>query len=87
LESTNRALVEENQQLKTEIQLLRDHLLNPDAANIPRPAQKREMEQGEEIRIQMGVVQGVRDQLENALKSLRAIGGDVAEGAQVCCHD
>lgn len=80
-------MVEENQQLKTEIQLLRDHLLNPDAVNIPRPAQKREMEQGEEIRIQMGVVQGVRDQLENALKSLRAIGGDVAEGAQVCCCD
>jgi len=87
LESTNRALVEENQQLKTEIQLLRDHLLNPDAVNIPSIAQKREMEQGEEIRIQMGVVQGVRNQLENALKSLRAIGGDVAEGAQVCCCD
>jgi hypothetical protein len=42
------------------------------------------VEDGEEIRIQMGVVQGVRDQLENALKSLRAIGGEMGgDGAQV----
>ena len=79
MESTNRALVEENKQLRTELQLMRDHLLNPDATSRPfeRLEKEKEKEDRDEIRIQMGVVQGVRDQLENALQSLRAIGGDV----------
>jgi len=79
LESTNRALVEENKQLRTELQLMRDHLLNPDASSRPfeRLEKEKVKEDRDEIRIQMGVVQGVRDQLENALQSLRAIGGDV----------
>lgn len=81
MESANRALVEENQQLRTELQLMRDHLLNPDAASRPferlEKEKEKEKEDRDEIRIQMGVVQGVRDQLENALQSLRAIGGDV----------
>jgi hypothetical protein len=80
LESTNRALVEENKQLRTELQLMRDHLLNPDAASRPFERLEKENEkekEKDEVRIQMGVVQGVRDQLENALQSLRAIGGDM----------
>lgn len=78
MESTNRALVEENKQLRTELQLMRDHLLNPDGASRPFERLEKENEkEKDEIRIQMGVVQGVRDQLENALQSLRAIGGDV----------
>jgi regulator of replication initiation timing len=76
LESTNRALVEENKQLRTELQLMRDHLLNPDSSRPNFEKQENEKEK-DEIRIQMGVVQGVRDQLENSLKSLRAIGGDM----------
>jgi hypothetical protein len=78
LESTNRALVEENKQLRTELQLMRDHLLHPDATSRPFESLEKENEkEKDEIRIQMGVVQGVRDQLENALQSLRAIGGDM----------
>jgi len=80
LESTNRALVEENKQLRTELQLMRDHLLHPDAAARPFERLENENEkekEKDEIRIQMGVVQGVRDQLENALQSLRAIGADM----------
>lgn len=75
MESTNRALIEENQQLRTELQLMRDHLLNPAAHPLERL--DKGAEDGDEIKIQMGVVQGVRDQLENALQSLRAIGGDI----------
>ena len=58
---------------------MRDHLLNPDASSRPfeRLEKEKVKEDRDEIRIQMGVVQGVRDQLENALQSLRAIGGDV----------
>ena len=79
MESTNRALVEENKQLRTELQLLRDHLLDPDAFSrqFERLEKEKEKEDRNEIRTQMGVVRGVRDQLENALQSLRAIGGDV----------
>jgi Tfp pilus assembly protein PilN len=94
LESTNKALVEENKQLRTEIQLLRDHLLNPDidVTNLPRPinintntkldtdiSSETEMEEdttaAKQIKVQMKVVQNVRDQLENALNSLKALGG------------
>ena len=83
MESTNRALVEENKQLRTELQLMRDHLLYPDGASRPferlekEKEEAKEKEDRDEIRIQMGVVQGVRDQLENALQSLKAIGGDM----------
>ena len=57
---------------------MRDHLLHPDAAARPFERLEKENEkEKDEIRIQMGVVQGVRDQLENALQSLRAIGGDL----------
>jgi hypothetical protein len=55
---------------------MRDHLLNPDSSRPNFEKQENEKEK-DEIRIQMGVVQGVRDQLENALQSLRAIGGDM----------
>ena len=89
MESTNRALVEESKQLRTELQLMRDHLLNPDPSSRPferlEREKEKEKEDRDEIRIQMGVVQGVKDQLENALQSLRAIGGDVdmRSGSQV----
>ena len=66
---------------------MRDHLLSPDGASRPFERLERENEkEKDENRIQMGVVQGVRDQLENALQSLRAIGGDVdvSGGSQVC---
>lgn len=67
---------------------MRDHLLNPDTARLGLERVEKEKEadrDGDEIRIQMGVVQGVRDQLENALNALRAVGGDVGmDGAQVC---
>jgi hypothetical protein len=36
-----------------------------------------------QIKIQMEVVQNVRDQLENALNSLKALGGGVGGGEQV----
>jgi hypothetical protein len=63
---------------------MRDHLLNPDSSRPNFGKQENEKEK-DEIRIQMGVVQGVRDQLENALQSLRAIGGDadMRGGSQV----
>lgn len=64
---------------------MRDHLLNPNASLPSIVAEKEVDGDGEKIRIQMGVVQGVRDQLENALSALRAIGGDVGlHVPQVC---
>jgi len=65
---------------------MRDHLLNPDAARASFEKKEREID-GDEMKVQMGVVQGVKEQLENALNALRAIGGDVGmDGAQVRTH-
>jgi len=65
---------------------MRDHLLNPDAARASLESKEREIN-GDEMKVQLGVVQGVKDQLENALNALRAIGGDVGmDGAQVRTH-
>jgi hypothetical protein len=90
LEATNRALLEENRSLKTENQLLRDHLLNPDIVPVPRPdpspAQSTSyahstsnngtgLEAVRRMGEQMRVVQDVQGQLEIALNALRNISG------------